>query len=394
MLRVLLLLPQAALLALIGYNTITALWGWRDRRPAPAAPPLRLRVVVPAHDEERVIGGLLSDLAGQDHPAEMRSVFVVADRCQDRTAEIAAGAGAVVEERREGEPGKGPALSWHLQRHPLDPDETLVVFDADNRIPPNTLSRISDEITSGHTVVQCYLDATNPDASLVAEAAAMSYWAGNRMVQLARSNLGWTADLGGTGMAITSRALQEAGGFGDTLTEDQDLGVRLLLAGHRVEWVHDVRVGDEKPASIGVTMRQRARWMAGKRAARRRHFLRLLSRPTPARVDMAVRLVQPGRSFVALLSTLLAAVAGIWPSSLLMPWWVWGGAAAIQFLQPVPYLAREGIGWRRIAGYPALALLAALWIPIRLLSGRVQGWYHTPHTGDVSSSTPERDPGP
>src|SRR5690554_8064766 len=85
MIRVLLLLPQAALLALIGYNTITALWGWRDRRPAPAAPPLRLRVVVPAHDEERVIGGLLSDLAGQDHPAEMRSVFVVADRCQDRT---------------------------------------------------------------------------------------------------------------------------------------------------------------------------------------------------------------------------------------------------------------------------------------------------------------------
>ncbi|MFO7299823.1 MAG: glycosyltransferase [Actinomycetes bacterium] len=385
MLRVLLLVAQAGLAALIGYNSVTSLWGWRDRSPAPRAAPRRLRVVIPAHDEERVIRGILTDLAAQDHPKDRYRVFVVADRCEDSTPQVAAGAGAIVDERWDGDPGKGPALAWHLERHPLSPDETLVVFDADNRIPPNTLSRISDEIAAGHTVVQCYLDATNPDASLIAQAAAMSYWAGNRMVQLARSNLGWSADLGGTGMAITAGALEDAGGFSDTLTEDQDLGVRLLLAGHPVEWLHDVRIGDEKPASVGVTVRQRARWMAGKRAARRRHLGTLLRSPSPARFDMAIRLVQPGRSFVALLSAVLAVVAAIWPGWL-FPWWVWAAIAALQFVLPVPFLAREGLGWRRISRYPVLALLAALWVPIRLVSGRVRGWYHTPHTGEVTVS--------
>lgn len=384
MVRVLVLIAQATLAALIVYNSITALWGWRDRRPAAAATPRRFRVVVPAHNEEHVIGGLLSDLQAQDHPRDCYTIWVLADRCEDRTAETATAAGAEVDERWDGEPGKGPALAWHLRRQPLASDETLVVFDADNRIPPRTLSRMSDEIQAGHGVVQCYLDATNPDASLIAEAAAMSYWAGNRMVQLARSNLHWSADLGGTGMALTARALEDAGGFGDTLTEDQELAVRLLLAGHRVEWVHDVRIGDEKPASIGVTMRQRARWMAGKRAARRRHLVALLARPIPARIDMAVRLLQPGRSFVALISTLLAVAAAVWPSDWLFPWWVWGGLALVQLVQPIPFLAREGVGWRRIMRYPVLALLAALWLPIRLLSGRVRAWYHTPHTGEVT----------
>lgn len=391
MVRVLALIAQATLVALIGYNAITALWGWRDRRVAPVSSPRRLRVVIPAHDEETVIGGLLSDLGSQEYPADRRAIYVLADRCQDRTAEVAAAAGVSVDERWEGNPGKGPALAWHLRRRPLADDEALVVFDADNRIPGHTLARMSDEIEAGHDVVQCYLDATNPGASLLAEAAALSYWAGNRMVQLARSNLGWSADLGGTGMAITSRALDDAGGFADTLTEDQELAVRLLLAGHRVEWVHDVRIGDEKPASVGVTMRQRARWMSGKRAARRRHLLALLARPSPARIDMSIRLLQPGRSFIALVSGVLTVIAAVWPSAWLFPWWVWGVAALIQIVQPLPYLMREGVGWRGMLRYPVLVLLAALWLPIRLLSGRMRGWYHTPHTGEVTPS--DREPG-
>ncbi len=395
MVRLLVLIGQATLAAIIVYNAVTALWGWRDRTPAPPGRRMeRFRVAIPAHNEARVIGGLLADLHAQDYPEELVSLWVIADRSDDGTPAEASSGGALVDERWEGEPGKGPALAWHLNGRPLGREETLVVFDADNRVPPNILSRMADEIEAGHGVVQCYLDATNPDASLLAEASAMSYWAGNRMVQLARSNLKWSADLGGTGMAITSKALADAGGFASTLTEDQDLGVRLLLAGQRVEWVHDVRVGDEKPVSLGVTMRQRARWMAGKRTARRRHLGRLLARPTPPRIDMAIRLVQPGRSFVALLSTLLALASAAWPPAGLYPWPIWAGAATLQFLQPIPYLARDGIGLRRIARYPLLALLSVLWVPIRLLSGRVRGWYHTPHTGEVTASSNEPEKGP
>jgi cellulose synthase/poly-beta-1,6-N-acetylglucosamine synthase-like glycosyltransferase len=284
-------------------------------------------------------------------------------------------------ERSNGEPGKGAVLSWYLAQEPLASDEALVVFDADNRVPTDALGRIADELDTGHEVVQCYLDVANPRESLTAEASALSYWAGNRMVQLARSNLGWSADLGGTGMAFTAAALARAGGFGDSLTEDQELGVRLLLAGTRVEWLHDVRIRDEKPATVGVAVRQRARWMAGKREAARKHLPALLKRFTPATLDQALRLVQPGRSFIALVSLLMTVLAAVTGSSWFLPWQVWGIATAVQVLEPIPFLARDGVGAAQLARYPVLVIVAAIWIPVRLASSVVTGWYHTPHRG-------------
>ncbi|MFQ5523982.1 MAG: glycosyltransferase [Acidimicrobiia bacterium] len=382
MLRLVGYIAQTLLILLVVYNAVTALWGWPQPKHAPkGARRRRFRVVVPAHNEEKVVAGLVADLARQDYPAELVEVWVLADRCTDGTATVARAAGVEVAERSDGPPGKGAALGWYLSQHPLDANETLVVFDADNRIPAGTLGRIADELDAGAQVLQCYLDVTNPDRSSLAEAAALSYWASNRMVQLARARLGWSADLGGTGMAITARALADGGGFGDSLTEDQELGLRLLLAGHPVGWLHDVRIRDEKPAGLASTVRQRARWMAGKRSVRRAYLGRLLRQGTPAAWDMAVRLVQPGRTFVALLSGVLTVVAAVTGSSWLIGWEVWGVLTAIQVLEPIPFLARDGVEPRRLVRYPLLVLLAALWIPIRIVSSRVSGWYHTPHEG-------------
>ena len=380
MLRALALIAQAILLALAGYNAVTALWGWPDRAPAPKGRRERkLRVVIPAHDEAKVIAGILGDLPRADYPSDHVEIWVIADRCSDSTEEIAARFEASVANREQGPAGKGAALAWYLAQHPLRPDESLVVFDADNRVGPEVLGRISDELDAGHGVVQCYLDVANPDGSLIAEASALSYWAGNRMVQLARSNLGWSADLGGTGMAISAGLLEQVGGFGDSLTEDQDLGARIVLAGHRVEWLHDVKVRDEKPTDIGVTVRQRARWMSGKRASRRRYLGELTRAGEPAALDYALRLIQPGRTFVALVSGVLTAVATATGLPWLLPWPVWATATAVQVFEPIPFLGRDGVPTRRLLRYPLLILLAALWLPIRLFSGRVSDWYHTPH---------------
>jgi len=394
MLRLIALFAQAGVMLLAGYNAVTALWGWPNRKVAPVSKrDRRFRVVIPAHDEESVIGGILRDLDRSAYPRDLYEVWVLADRCTDGTAEVALAAGAKVAERSGGPPGKGAAMAWYLSGYPLEPDEALIVFDADNRVPPETMARIADEMAAGHEVVQCYLDVANPEESLIAEASALSYWAGNRMVQLARSNLGWSADLGGTGMAFTSNALDEVGGFGTTLTEDQELAVRLVLSGRTVEWLHDVRVRDEKPASIGVAVRQRARWMAGKREAARKHFGSLVRHGSPASLDMALRLVQPGRSFLALVSLVMTALSAITGSRWLLPWEAWAVATAIQVLEPIPFLARDGVKPRHLIRYPLLVIVAALWIPIRLVSGRVRGWYHTPHTGD-SPSGPDGPPPP
>ena len=235
MLRVLFGTVEALMIALISYNLVVAVFGWRNPKAIPVgARQRRLRVVIPAHDEGRVVGGLLDDLVAQDYPGDQHEVWVVADRCNDRTADIALERGARVAERGEGLEGKGPALAWYLDENPLEPGEAIVVLDADNRVSSDLLSRLADVLDQGHQAIQTYLDVANPDASMLATASALSYWASNRVVQLARHNLGWPADLGGTGMCLTAEALDAAGGFGSAAAEDQELGVRLFLAGIRL----------------------------------------------------------------------------------------------------------------------------------------------------------------
>lgn len=399
MLRALAWALQAAVLALIAYNLVTALWGWPTPSPAPrGVRRTRFRVLVPAHDEQAVITGILTDLAAQDHPAELVEVVVVADRCNDDTVALARPLARVIE-RTEGAPGKGPALRSVLVAEPLTDGEALVVLDADNRIPPDLLTRFADEIDAGHHALQAYLDVLDPDGSLLVTASALTYWAGNRMVQLARSNLAWSADLGGTGMCLTATAMTAIGGYGDSLTEDQELGVRLVVAGHRVTWLHDVKVRDEKPSDLGVAVLQRARWMAGKREVARTHVRSLLTAARAQRswapLDMVLRLLQPGRSFVALLSGLLTVLAGILDTPLLLPWPVWAATTLVQVLAPLPFLARDGVEPRYLARYPLATVIAALWIPVRIMSrgARAAAWYHTPHSGSPSGSQTGSPPG-
>ena len=375
---------QILIVSLVAYTALTALFGW----PNPAVPSRgtrarRFRVVVPAHEEGHVLAGLLTGLKTQDYPPTLITIWVVADRCSDDTAAVAAAAGAAVDERSDGPAGKGPALRWHLERHPLDPGDALVILDADNRVSPDLIGLFADELDTDGEALQAYLDVLNPDASLLATAGAVSYWASNRMVQQARRRLGWPADLGGTGMCLTTEALARAGGFGDSLTEDTDLGIRLALAGVVVRWMHYVRVLDEKPTSLRATVGQRARWTAGKRATARRHLPALVGRALVRRslalLDVAIRLVQPGRTMIALVSAVGWLVAWMAAPSWLLPAPVWATATMIQLALPIPFLARDGVRARYLVRYPLLVLLALLWLPIRIASRLTGGWYHTRH---------------
>ena len=76
MLRLVARAAQAGLLGLAAYNAAIALWGWRNRRPALVRPPeTRFRVVMPAHNEGAVIGGILADLAAVAYPGPARRLW-------------------------------------------------------------------------------------------------------------------------------------------------------------------------------------------------------------------------------------------------------------------------------------------------------------------------------
>lgn len=385
MLRVLLWLGQLVVVAPSLYETLTSLAGLRT--PAVSSDRqarMRVRAVVPAHDEEDVIEGIASDLAAQDTRGTDVESWVIADRCTDGTAARAA-RHVRVAERGGGEGAKGAAIAWFLTEHPLDEDEALLVLDADNRIEPDYVRRLASTLDPDGGAVQTYLDVENPGASVLTLANALTYWASNRSVQLARSNLGWSADLGGTGMAIPSSALNAVGGFSDDLTEDLALNVRLNLAGLPTRWLHHVRVRDEKPARADVAIAQRARWVRGGRNVRRRYGRRLLRAAIAERrmrlADLAFRLYNPGRSFLAAGLVGLTAMSIVAPGIGLWSPWILGSITVVVIGLPVVFLIIDGVPGRYVIRYPYVVVIAGLWIPVRIASRVLGGWRRTPHSG-------------
>ena len=71
--------------------------------------------IIPAHNEEAVIGNLLESLQNQDYPKDLYDIYVIADNCTDNTAKIARDLGAIVYERFDStKKTKGYAIQWFL----------------------------------------------------------------------------------------------------------------------------------------------------------------------------------------------------------------------------------------------------------------------------------------
>jgi len=73
------------------------------------AGPGRVVVVIPAHDEEALVGEALESVASQTRAVD--EVIVVADRCSDRTSAIAREHGATVVETTDRRPARSTRYS-------------------------------------------------------------------------------------------------------------------------------------------------------------------------------------------------------------------------------------------------------------------------------------------
>ena len=56
----------------------------------------RFMAIIPAHNEEKVIGNLIESLKNQTYKKDAYDIYVIADNCTDGTAKIATNAGAIV----------------------------------------------------------------------------------------------------------------------------------------------------------------------------------------------------------------------------------------------------------------------------------------------------------
>ena len=223
----------------------------------------KFMMIIPAYNEEVVIKSLIDSIKNIDYPKELYDIYVIADNCTDKTAEIASKSGAKVYERfDETKKTKGYALNWFLDKI-LNEDydyDAFCVFDADNIVDPNFLNAMNKKLCQGESVVQGYKDIKNPTDSWISAGYALFYWTQHKFYHLARYNAGLSPLMNGTGFMVKFDVIKDTGWNTKTLTEDVEFALMNIAKGNKLGWAIDAIVYDEQPTKFGQSWNQRSRW--------------------------------------------------------------------------------------------------------------------------------------
>lgn len=227
-----------------------------------------ITVMIPCHNEEKVIARMLTALLEVDYPRDRLKILPINDRSEDRT-------GAIIDDfaerhlhtitpfhRTEGRGGKGAALRAAMPQVPTD---VILVFDADY-VPGRGLIKqlVAPFFDPEVGAVMGRVIPSNVDHSLLTRLLDLERSGGYQVDQQARMNLHLVPQYGGTVGGVRKSALDAVGGWSEeTLAEDTDATYRLLLGGWKTVYQNRSECYEEVPQTWDGRMNQVLRWARG-----------------------------------------------------------------------------------------------------------------------------------
>lgn len=387
-----------------------SIFGWlngKAYRKKDFYPKKKFALIIAAHNEEKVISHIIDSLFKQNYPKNLFDIFVIADNCTDRTAEIAKNHGAIVYKRFNSvQKGKGYALEWMFEKiFAMDNKyDAISVFDADNLVSSNFLLEMNKQLCRNYKVVQGYIDSKNPYDSWITCSYSIAFWLSNRIFQLPRYYLGLSCGLCGTGFCIDIDTLKRIGWGATCLTEDLEFTIKLVLKDMKVAWAHNAVVYDEKPLTLKQSWNQRKRWMQGHADCMSRFltplFKKAFKNGNLISFDCAIYMFQPIRLIFIGLITIMMWIQIVFPESpfftlkYLFPAEVWSIFVMLQFLYgPIVILVEKKFNIKVLLGFLIYPLYCLTWIPITIqgfLSKNNKDWSHTDHSREITINDLEK----
>jgi cellulose synthase/poly-beta-1,6-N-acetylglucosamine synthase-like glycosyltransferase len=255
-----------------------------------------LAIIVPAHNEEFLVGKCVTSLRASAGPTGR--ILVVAHNCTDSTATRAREAGAdVLVYDDPAARGKGFALRHGFQ-HALDTGaKAVLIVDADSIVSANTVNEVLSALGLGSPaqpvgfarIVQCHYEMVSTTERSSTRLAALAFRGFNVVRPRGRERLGLSAGILGNGFAILRPVLETIPYDAFSVVEDLEYHLHLVSAGERVRYLDQALITADFPESRSGEAIQRSRWEGGRLLT-----ARLWALPLAAKILRGnLRLIEP-----------------------------------------------------------------------------------------------------
>jgi 1,2-diacylglycerol 3-beta-glucosyltransferase len=225
----------------------------------------RFAILVPAHNEELLISRLCESLLTINYPRDLYEIFVIADNCNDKTAEICKVQPVNVLLRNDpSRIGKGFALNWALERIPLGKFDAVLMVDADNIIDPFILDELNQSINRGEHVIQCNNSVENRSDSWFTQLLFVSRTISNLLYHHSKYKLGLSSYLMGNGICFSTELLSSKGWTAFTVGEDWEYYAQLIEDRIKIGFGVKAKVYHQESRSLEQATSQRLRWSSGR----------------------------------------------------------------------------------------------------------------------------------
>ena len=238
----------------------------------------KFAIIIPARNEEEVIGNLVDSLNSLNYPKDKYETYVVVNNTTDNTAGVAREHGANVLDCDIKVKTKAEVLVFAFDKLKKEKDiDAYVIFDADNVVHSDFLIHMNDCLNNGYRVATSFRDAKNPSDSWISSCYTLFYYIQNLFFCRSRKGFGANGTITGTGFMIKKEIIDNDGFNTYTLTEDMEFTAQCALKGEKIYYAEDAITYDEYPTNFNQSWKQRKRWSKGNLECFKIYFTKLLS---------------------------------------------------------------------------------------------------------------------
>lgn len=239
-----------------------------DSEPADDYPTCT--ILIPAHNEEKVIGATIEAMLKLVYPEDKLEIIVINDGSSDKTKEIVEG---YLKENKKlklynipkGEGGKGKSRTLNLGIREAG-GEIIAIYDADNTPDKDSLRYLVANLIENKELgaVLGKFRTVNKNRNLLTRFINIETLSFQSMLQAGRWQMHRIATLPGTNFVMWHHLIKQLNGWDEeALTEDSELSIRIYELGYKIKFIPYAITYEQEPESWSVWIKQRMRWVRG-----------------------------------------------------------------------------------------------------------------------------------